>query len=119
MSRDLDLIRRLLLDLLQQDAEVESWCPSDSVADPATVREHVRLMIDVGLIQATVETLSTGEWHVRIPRLTNHGQDFVVGVGRMADWRAAKHWIAMQRLPETVQAVMTWIGARLAKAANT
>lgn len=90
MKRDLDLIRKLLLDIEEQGSDASrraGWsAPGDNGLDPDIVQYHVQLMHDAGLIVA--DELVPGQWWPE--RITWAGHEFL-DLSRNEDiWKRAK-----------------------------
>ena len=90
MKRDLDLIRKLLLDIEEQGSDASrraGWSvPGDNGLDPDVVQYHVQLMHDAGLIVA--DELVPGQWWPE--RITWAGHEFL-DLARNEDiWNRAK-----------------------------
>lgn len=93
MKRDLDLCRRLLADIEGHgpDCAVTALRPGVSGEAEETVRYHVRLLIDAGLVKEVDR--NTGG--VPCVRLTNAGHELLELAHSEARWREAK-WVVGQ-----------------------
>ena len=80
MKRNWNVILDLLEDLESLEAEAGSWYPTSDEATGAELKEHVRLAMDAGFVEADIKTALGGEWVVFKPRLTNSGHDFLDGL---------------------------------------
>lgn len=95
MKRDMDLIRSLLLTieaLPPREVEAESF--RFEGVDRATIREHVRLLIEQGLVegevsQQSVSMLPGGTW-ARIRRITWAGHEYLDSVRNEKAWSKIK-----------------------------
>jgi hypothetical protein len=86
MKRDMDLIRAIALkarDTSEQFSEMEDVAPG-------AFFEHVRLMDEAGLIDASVLPFAEGSGAAVVLRLTWKGQDFVDTFSSATVWKAAK-----------------------------
>jgi len=93
VKRDLDLIRRLLLDIEEEGSDASrraGWTePGDNGQAPDTVHYHIQLMHDAGLIIA--DELVPGQWWPE--RITWAGHEFL-DLARNEDlWHRAKRAI--------------------------
>lgn len=94
MKRDLDLCRQLLADIEGHgpDCAVTALRPGTSGEAEETVRYHVRLLIDAGLVKE-VDRPTSG---VPCVRLTNAGHEMLELAHSENRWREAK-WLVGQR----------------------
>lgn len=113
MKRDMDLIRSIALELEKAPPRVSRWYPQGLDADRATLREHLDLMRDDGLIDVRIETALRKPWWISSIRLTNRGHDFLEGVRTQSRWQSAKDWFLEKGLPFTIQAVLSWAASRM------
>lgn len=87
MKRDLDLIRRILLDIETQGESAAGFGGlSDHGHDPEDVQYHVQLMHDAGLIVA--DELVPGQWWPE--RITWAGHEFLDLARSEALWERTK-----------------------------
>lgn len=94
MKRDLDLCRQLLADIEGHgpDCAVTALRPGVSGEAEETVRYHVRLLIDAGMVKE-VDRPTGG---VPCVRLTNTGHEMLELAHSEARWREAK-WVVGER----------------------
>jgi len=87
LKRDLDLIRRILLDIETQGESASGFGGlGDNGRDPESVQYHVQLMHDAGLIVA--DELVPGQWWPE--RITWAGHEFLDLARSDALWESAK-----------------------------
>jgi hypothetical protein len=94
MKRDLDLCRQLLADIEGHgpDCAVTSLRPGVTGEADETLRYHVRLLIDAGLVKEVDRPSSS----VPCVRLTNAGHELLELAHSEARWREAK-WVVAER----------------------
>ncbi|MEQ8849368.1 DUF2513 domain-containing protein [Botrimarina sp.] len=111
MKRDLDLCRRLLADIEGHgpDCAVTALRPGVTGEAEETVRYHVRLLIDAGLVKE-VDRATGG---VPCVRLTNAGHELLELAHSEARWREAK-WVVGQSTGGQSLAVVRQVLARWA-----
>ena len=85
MKRDIDLLRRILLDL-----ESGSSALHDGSEDPQTLHYHIQLLHDAGLIVA--DELVPGQWWPE--RITWAGHEFLDLARNDISWNRAKSNVA-------------------------
>jgi len=95
MKRDLDLARKLLLDIESRGADCSvSVLRCDSDHDlQERIRYHLRLLIDAGLLKEVDRTTSG----IPCLRLTHDGHELLELARSESRWNEAK-WICQQRL---------------------
>ena len=91
MKRDLDLIRRILLDIETPDAGASHHAGFGHLTqdglDPEAIQYHVQLMHDAGLIVA--DEMVPGQWWPE--RITWAGHEFLDLARDDTRWERAKH----------------------------
>lgn len=94
MKRDLDLCRQLLADIEGHgpDCAVTALRPGVTGEADETLRYHVRLLIDAGLVKEVDRPSSS----VPCVRLTNAGHELLELAHSEARWREAK-WVVAER----------------------
>lgn len=94
MKRDLDLCRQLLADIegYGPDCAVTALRPGVTGEADETLRYHVRLLIDAGLVKEVDRPSSS----VPCVRLTNAGHELLELAHSEARWREAK-WVVAER----------------------
>lgn len=90
MRRDLDLVRRILLDLERRGDHPEASSGWSNLVEDGfeidSIQFHVQLMNDAGLIQA--DEIVPGQWWPE--RITWAGYEFLDAARNDALWRQAK-----------------------------
>lgn len=87
MERDFNCIRRILLDV--EASPAGDWLqdlPYDDI-DQHTVAEHVRIMIQEGLVDGKITDLHGGSPSYLIRRLTWKGHDFLANAKNDTIWK--------------------------------
>ncbi|WCE02810.1 DUF2513 domain-containing protein [Pseudoxanthomonas sp. JBR18] len=100
MKRDNELIRQLLLAIEDRPPgppfSGSEICPED--ADPAVVAEHIRLLMDAGLIDALtrqyVEDLCLLPSRIKIGTITWKGHEFLDAIRSDTIWAKTKSKVA-------------------------
>jgi len=101
MTRNMDLIRAILLEVESRPVG-QLWSAAPMLGhDQGEVVEHVRLSQESGLVEAR---FMTGHQAV-ILRLTNAGHDFVEAARPQTFWQKAKDRVAAQGVPLTIYSV--------------
>ena len=113
MKRNMELIRSIAIELEDAPPRVSRWYPQGLDADKDTVREHLELMRDDGLIDVRIESAMRNRWWINSIRLTSRGHDFLEGVRTQSRWQSAKDWILEKGLPFTIQVVLQWAASRM------
>lgn len=126
MKRDMDLLRTLLLGIEERDVGDGQWVsfgdltlPEGTMTPEPLVQEHLRLLLEAGLIEATsADTLSARSIFPR--RLTWEGHDFLDTIRDEGVWASTKEAVGKAggtATLETWKAVSAEIGKALALAA--
>ena len=106
MKRDMDLVRRILLAIEAEpaDPDAESEDPATGIdADEFRVSEHVRLVIEAGLVEGHVLSSIGGEAAPsHLQRLTWAGHDYLDAVRSDSVWRKVKESAAKHGLELTL-----------------
>lgn len=110
MKRDLDLIRRIL-------SEVESMPAGQSrddikvpgEYDEATVYEHVKLLIEAGLLRGKVVNVESMIVAVYIEGLTWEGHDFIDVAKDESLWTKAKESVLKPTVSFTFDLLVEWL----------
>ena len=92
MKRDMDLVREILLQIKNHDAKPSSWQVEIEDRDPDEVGEHLRLLVERGLVRG-VHAGSGGHIAYLDPELTWEGQDFVEAAEDDTRWQRAKRTV--------------------------
>ena len=89
MKRDLEIVRRIAIEVRDMDQGFV-LTGLDDVEYPIFA-EHAILMVEAGLIQATVQVFHSGEPpKVQVQRLTWAGQDFAQSIANDTTWNTIK-----------------------------
>lgn len=112
MKRDLDLIRRLCLELEALPAGAE---PIKALADvqKAEFSEHARMLIEAGLAEGTLSNPMNGTGTVFLRRLTWSGHDFVSAARDDTIWRKAQESILKPTASFTFDVLRDWLKAEI------
>lgn len=89
MKRDMDLIRQILVHLEGLDQPALQTVPEFEGSTQARVLEHIRLLIDAGLITAVDATTFGGPNYINI-KMTWAGHEFVTVVRDDEIWKKTK-----------------------------
>jgi len=108
MKRDFDLVRRILLD-------IEAMPPGDTAQgfeyqeyDHATIAEHVRLLIEAGLVDGEIGK-TFGGIHFHVSGLTWSGHDFLRVAKDDTIWMKAKQTILKPASAITFDLLWAWL----------
>lgn len=92
MKRDMELCRRILLDLENKSFGAGLIMLEYKDIDPAVVAYHIKLLDDVGLIEAEdISSLSRLRW--RVKSITWEGHDFLDAIKEDSRWAKAKDFV--------------------------
>ena len=95
MNRDLDLVRRILMDVADSGEPVDAsaWVTDTVSRDLAGF--HVLIMREAGLIDATIMAADNNPYYVcRVNRLTWEGADYLASVRSNKVWSEVKKRLA-------------------------
>lgn len=107
MKRDMDLARNILL-RMEEDAE-----SFDGLSDnPETVSEHLWLLRDAGLIEATPQMADGKILSMSAERITWDGHDFLDASRESAVWELAKEHVIGPGLCWTFALLLEWLKAQ-------
>ena len=117
MKRDMDLVRNLLLGIEERDRGDGNWTsfgdltlPEGTETPEPMVQEHLRLLLEAGLIEAMVDNTWSSR-AVRPIRLTWAGHDFLAAIRDEGVWSSTKE--AVGKVGGTA-ALETWRAAATA-----
>jgi len=109
LKRDFDLIRHILID-------VENMAPGAILQrceypeyDEKTISEHVRLLIDAGLVRGQVTETLGGRVHFLVSGLTWTGHDFLDAARDATIWRKAKDTVLKPTASITFDLLLQWL----------
>ena len=96
MKRDLDLLRKILLRMeVNHPDQVDTIQWRFSGYEPIIVKEHIKLLIDDGLLEGNVRLYSNGQINTIHPyRLTPKGHSFLADIQDETIWNKTKEKIA-------------------------
>ena len=109
MTRDMDLIREILLEVEKVPA-MQPWHSTPLLGyDIKDVVAHIELALDAGLVEARlIKGMMPDAFIIRI---TNSGYDFLEASKQKTLWEQAKHQLVSQGLPLTVNTIKTVLQA--------
>lgn len=106
MTRDMDLVRELLISIEQLSPGTHLFDVPPGDADPAVAYEHVRLLINAGYVDGkAIGIMGTNVGQLLISGLTWEGHDFVEAVKNDTVWSKTKAAINAQGGNATVEIV--------------
>ncbi len=113
MKRDADLVRRICLTMQDQPPGREIMeLPG---VDDETVAEHVRLLIDAGLVEGSVCPMLGAPPRWLVQRLTWAGQDFADAARSETLWHKAKESVLKPGALWTLDLLKEWLKAQVAQ----
>lgn len=89
MKRDMDLIRQILIHIEELPQAALQNVPDFEGYTTARVIEHVRLLIDAGLITAIDASTLSGPDYINI-KMTWHGHEFINTIRDPEIWKKTK-----------------------------
>lgn len=89
MKRDMDLVRRILLWIEQQDEYIDDVPKFDDV-EPEVVMYHCMLLAEAHLVEAMDASNNVEPWYYIPTRLTWSGHEFVDAARADTVWKSAK-----------------------------
>jgi hypothetical protein len=113
MKRDFDLIRRILIDI--QDMPAGTFCQVIAYPgeyDPATISEHVALLIDSALINGEMIKAFDSIDGFLITGLTWKGHDFIDAAKDNSIWNKAKQTVLKPTVSITFDLLLEWLKAQ-------
>src|ERR1039458_9974660 len=100
MTRDMDLIREILLEVEKVPA-MQPWCSTPLLGhDKADVVAHIQLALDADFVEARIMKGMMPD--AFIIRITNSGYDFLEASKQPTLWQQAKDRITSAGLPVTI-----------------
>jgi hypothetical protein len=93
MRRDIDLWRRILLDVEEKESPGQRYgLPDFPDVDSVLLNEHCALLIDAGLVEGQISQPlgHDGRRLVVVTRLTNNGHDFLADIRSNTVWEKTK-----------------------------
>lgn len=111
MKRDMDLIRRIALEMA--DAPAGAAVEMDPGDDKALWVLHVIWMQEAGLVKAEVNEFMDGTSKARVLRLTWAGCEFVDAVRSEPLWAKAKQTVLKPAMSFTFDLLKDWLKSEL------
>lgn len=91
MKRDMDLIRRILLDMEESENAMDAGVFVDDQHDYQAVSYNIDIMEQAGLIKASIVRADGGIYYsVRVKSITWDGQDFLATIKSEKIWTKVK-----------------------------
>lgn len=120
MRRDMDLIRRIALEVADMEFGHDLVHMRDEGVDDATFSMHVVWMKEAGLISATVqEFLEAKPPKVRVHRLTWAGCEFVDAIRDDTLWQKAKMNVLKPGMSFTFDVLKEWLKTEITQGLPT
>lgn len=95
VKRDMDLVRRILMELADSDVPLDAAAFTDASTERATVGYHFEIMQEAGLIVASfLRADGDPYYHATAIRLTWEGNDFLASVKSEGIWAKVKMAVA-------------------------
>ncbi len=110
MKRDFDLVRKIILEIRELPANslpVGLEYPDEY--DQDVVNEHIRLLIEAGLIEGNIIDSLDGIFEVQVHRLTWNGQDFADSIQDETLWKKAKSTVLKPAVSFTFDLLLQWL----------
>lgn len=109
MKRDIDLIRRILLDVEESEAgtpHMRIFFDGEFTDD--VVNAHIELMVDAGLVEGSVTRSTQGIVRANVRRLTWAGHDFLDATRDATIWAKAKKTVLQKGSSFTIDLLLAW-----------
>lgn len=120
MKRDMDLIRRIALEVEKMEYGFALGDMKDEGVDEATFAMHVVWMKEAGLIAASVqEYASATPPKVRVQRLTWAGCEFVDAIRNDTIWKKAKASVLKPGMSFTFDVLKEWLKTEITQGLPT
>ena len=120
MKRDMDLIRRIALEVEDMEYGYELTGMEEEGIDPATFALHAMWMQEAGLIDADIQTYLSGEPpNVRITRLTWSGCEFADAIRDDNLWRKAQANVLKPGMSFTFDVLKEWLKTEISQGLPT
>lgn len=120
MKRDMDLIRRIALEVEDMDFGYSLTGMEEEGVDAATFGIHATWMKEAGLIDAVIQEYSSGEPpKARIFRLTWAGCEFADAIRDDNLWRKAKANVLKPGMSFTFDVLKEWLKSEIAQGFST
>lgn len=120
MKRDMDLIRRIALEVADLEFGYAVNSMEDHGVDAATFGIHAIWMQEAGLIKATIQEYQSGEPpKVLISRLTWDGCEFVDAIRDDTLWQKAKVSVLKPGMSFTFDVLKEWLKTEISQGLPT
>lgn len=120
MKRDMDLIRRIALEVADMDFGYVIATMEDEGVDAATFGMHVIWMQEAGLIKASIQEYASGEPpKVQVFRLTWAGCEFVDAIRDETLWAKAKTSVLKPGMSFTFDVLKEWLKTEITQGLPT
>ncbi len=120
MKRDMDLIRRIALEVEEMEFGYVLTSMEDKGVEEAAFAMHVVWMKEAGLIAAFVQTYESGEPpSVRVQRLTWAGCEFVDAIRDDTLWNKAKANVLKPGMSFTFDVLKEWLKTEITQGLPT
>jgi len=120
MKRDMDLVRRIALEVADMDFGYVIASMEDEGIDAATFGMHVIWMKEAGLVVASVQEYQSGEPpKVQVRRLTWAGCEFVDAIRDDTLWAKAKTSVLKPGMSFTFDVLKEWLKTEITQGLPT
>lgn len=120
MKRDMDLVRRILLEVADMEWGYALGSMEDEGIDAATFGMHVIWLKEAGLVTAAIQEYQSGEPpRVLISRLTWAGCEFVDAIRDDTLWNKAKANVLKPGMSFTFDVLKEWLKTEIAQGLPT
>lgn len=117
MKRDMDLVRRIVL--AATELSPGDWLVEIDGVDSAVFAEHVQLMEEAGLVDATITGYFAGGTSAAVRRLTWDGQEFADQIRSDTLWQKAKENVIKPSASFSFSLLREWLKSELSKGLPT
>jgi len=117
MKRDMDIVRRITL--AATELPPGKWLEEIDGVDTTVFSEHVVLMQEAGLVDATVTEYGDAGTEMAIRRLTWDGQEFADQIRSDTLWRKAKESVIKPSASFSFSLLREWLKAEISKGLPT
>lgn len=116
MKRDIDLIRRIMLDIEEMPPGARIGVPVYDGVERDVVIAHAVLLHEAGLVKGSVMHPMNGPPKIQISGLTWEGHDFLAVAKNDTIWEKAKRTVLAPAAGATWAVVLEWMKAESMKA---
>jgi len=117
MKREMDIVRRITL--AATDLPPGEWLEEIEGVDSAVFSEHVVLMQEAGLVDATATEYGDKGIEMAVRRLTWDGQEFADQIRSDTLWKKAKENVIKPSASFSFSLLREWLKAELSKGLPT